>query len=296
MPFRVSTPGLYHAAERRLMANLERLYDAQETVTTGKKLKSPGDNPAAFTRCVNYKSMARTIDQFERNISSSNGYLSEAEDSLQSAANLIARAKEVALQSASGTLDEDTLAGNAREVDSLYDQMLSLANARWSGGTNSGVRYIFSGFKSDQAAFDAGGVYQGDQGAYQVEIAPGEWVTVGLVGSDVFQKDVDIFGVLQTLHDALESGDTEGVRSTIEDLDRSLSQITTNLSEIGVRAKRLEQTESRLGDIQVSMQEFISQEEDVDLIQAATDLTRYEQALSASISSTRLIFQTMTIL
>ena len=233
MGFRISTSGLYHTAERRLMANLERLYDAQETVMTGKKLRSAGENPSAFTRCVSYKSMARTLDQFERNIASSKGYLSEAENSLRSAANLLARAKEVALQSASGTLDEDTLAGNAGEVDSLYDQMLSLANARWSGGT---------------------------------------------------------------LRDALETGDTDGVRSTIEDLDRSLSQIAENLSEIGLRSNRLNQTESRLGDIQVSMQEFISQEEDVDLIQAATELTRYDRALSASIRSTRMIFQTMTIL
>ena len=56
------------------------------------------------------------------------------------------------------------------------------------------------------------------------------------------------------------------------------------------------QTESRLEDILVSVQNFISQEEDVDLIQAATKLTRYEQALSASISATQMILSTMTIL
>jgi flagellar hook-associated protein 3 FlgL len=278
------------------MDNLERLYDAEEAVLTGKKLRTPGDGPAAFTRCVSYKSMESSLGQYQRNISSSRGYLAEAESSLQSMANLLARAKELAMQGASGGLDADTLAGNASEVSNLYDQMLSMSNARWSGGTGAGVRYIFSGFQSDQAAFDANGLYQGDQGAYQVEIAPGEWMTIGLVGSDVFQDDVDVFGVMQTLQNALDNADADAIQSTLEDLDRAISQTTASLSEIGARANRLDQTETRLEDILISVQNFISQEEDVDLIQAATQLTRYENALSASISSVRVILQTMTIL
>jgi flagellar hook-associated protein 3 FlgL len=296
MGFRISTPGLYHTAERRLMENLQKLYDAEETVLTGKKLRRPGDNPPAFTRCVHYKSMERTLNQFKSNIASSQGYLAEAESALQSAANLVSRAKELALQGASGTLGADSLAASASEVRQLRDQMLSLANASWSGGMGGGVRYIFSGFKTDQPAFDADGLYQGDEGIFRVEISPGESMPVGLVGSEVFQGDVDIFGVMQALGDALENGDAEAVQSTLDGLDRALSQITASVSELGARANQLDQTESRLGDMLASMQGFISQEEDVDLIQAATQLTWYQQALTASVSATKTILQTLTML
>ena len=91
------------------MDNVGMLYDAEETVLTGKKLRSAGDDPAAFTRCVSYKSMERAISQHQRNISSSRGYLAEAESALNSMANLITRAKELALQGASGGLDADSL-------------------------------------------------------------------------------------------------------------------------------------------------------------------------------------------
>jgi flagellar hook-associated protein 3 FlgL len=296
MGFRISTSWLYHTTERQLMDNLERLYAAEEAVVTGKKLRRPGDGPAAFTRCMNYKSMERTLGQYERNISSSQAYLAEAESSLQSMTHLLTRAKELAMQGASGGLDAETLAGNAIEIGSLYDQMLSLSNALWPGGAGSGARHIFSGFKSDQAAFDPSGVYQGDQGAYQVEIAPGEWMTIGLVGSDVFQGDVDVFGVMQTLQTALENGDADGIQSTLDDLDRAIWQTSLGLSEIGARVNRLDQAAIRLEDIEISVRTFISQEEDVDLIQAASELTRYEQALSASISATQVILSTMTIL
>jgi flagellin-like hook-associated protein FlgL len=59
---------------------------------------------------------------------------------------------------------------------------------------------------------------------------------------------------------------------------------------------RRDQAAIRLEDIEISVRTFISQEEDVDLIQAASELTRYEQALSASISATQVILSTMTIL
>lgn len=296
MGFRISSAGLYHTAERRLMENLEKLYDAQEAVLTGKRLRRPGDNPPAFTRCLSYKSMARTLDQYGRNITSSKGYLSEAASALQSATSLLSRAKELAVQGASGGLEADVLAASASEVRQLYDQMLSLSNAAWSGGMGAGVRYIFSGFKSDQPAFDGNGLYQGDQGAHQVEIAPGEWMTIGMRGSEAFQGDVDVFGLMRNLGDALEVGDTDSVRATLDGLDRAFAQVTASVSEIGARVNRLEQAETRLGDILISVQEFISQEEDVDLIQAAAELTWYEQALTASTSAMRMILQTLNIL
>jgi flagellar hook-associated protein 3 FlgL len=296
MGFRISTPGLYHTAERRLMENLQKLYDAEETVLTGKKLKRPADDPSAFTRCVHYKSMERTFGQYESNIASSQGYLAEAEAALQSVANLLSRAKELALQGASGTLGADSLAASASEVRQLRDQMLSLANASWSGGMGGGVRYIFSGFRTDEPAFDTDGAYQGDSGVFRVEVSPGESMPIGLVGSDVFQGDVDIFAVMQSLGEALRNGDAEAIQSALDGLDRALSGITASVSEIGARMNRLDETESWLGDMLVSIQGFISQEEDVDLIQAASQLTWYEQALNASVSATRVILQTLTIL
>jgi flagellar hook-associated protein 3 FlgL len=296
MGMRVSTTGLFHSANRRLMDNLQKLYEVQEEVSSGKKLLRPGDNPAAFSRVMGYKSVQSAMEQYERNISSSRGYLAEAESSLQTVSNLLARAKELAMQGASGGLNAETLAGLTEEVSGIYDQVVSLANARYSGGGIEGARYLFSGFRSDSPAFTDAGVYQGDDGEYTVEVAAGESVTVGMSGDRVFQGDVDIFAVLQNLETALGAGDSDGVQATLDDLDRAIGQVSKHMAQIGGRVNRLDQTEARMDESWLTLETLVSDEEDLDLIQAASELTYYETVLEASVLSTQRIFQTLGIL
>ncbi len=296
MGMRVSTTGLFHSSNRRLMDNMQRLYDVQEGVATGKKLLRPGDNPVAFSRVMGYKSVQSTMKQYERNISSSLGYLAEGESALKTVSNLVTRAKELAMQGASGGLDAETLAGLTEEVGGIYDQVVSVANSRYSGGGIEGARYLFSGYKSDTPAFSEEGIYQGDDGEYKVEVGSGEWVTVGLSGARIFQGDVDVFAVLKDLKDSLETGDTEGVQATLDDLDRSIGQVSRHMAEIGGRVNRLDQTQARMDESSLTLQKLVSGEEDLDLIQAASALTHYQTALNASVLSTQRIFQTLGIL
>jgi flagellar hook-associated protein 3 FlgL len=278
------------------MDNLQKLYDVQKGVSSGKKLTRPGENPVAFSRVMGYKSVQAEMLQYERNISSSRGYLAEAESSLQTVSNLLVRSKELAMQGASGGLDADMLAGLTEEVGGIYDQVLSLANARYSGGGIEGVRFLFSGFKSDTPAFTDEGIYQGDDGEYQVEVGAGESVTIGLSGARVFQGDVDIFSVLRDLEAALAAGDTDGVQATLDDLDRAIGQTSKHMAEIGGRVNRLDQTEARMDETWVTLETLMSEEEDLDLFQAASELTYYETVLEASVLSTQKILQTLGIL
>ncbi len=295
MGMRISTTRIYDTASRRLMDNLARLYDVQEGIATGKKLRRPEDAPVTFTRVQGYKGMQGRLEQYKRNISGARGYLAEAESSLQAVTNLLSRAKELAMQGASGGLDAETLAGVTEEVSGIYDQVLSLANARWSGGGVSGTRHLFSGFKSDVAPFDQDGTYHGDGGEFAVETDVGETVTIGLAGDRVFQGEVDVFAVLGDLREALEAGDAEGVQATLEGLDRAIGQIGARLSEIGGRENRLDQTETRIDDLTVSLTALVSGDEDLDLIQASSKLTYYQTVLEASMLTTKEIFQTLGI-
>ncbi len=296
MAMRISTTGMYHSTRRRLMDNLQKLYDVQEGIVTGKKLRRPSDNPVAFSRVAGYKSIRNAVEQFERNISFSRDYLAEAESSLKTVSNLLARAKELAMQGASGGLDAQTLAGAAEEVKGIYEQVVSLANARWSGGGSQGSRYVFSGYKTDTPPFTEEGVYQGDDGEYAVEVGSGESITIGFSGARVFQGDVDLFAVLGDLKDALDRGDTNGVQATLDGLDRSIGQVSRHLAELGGRANRLDQTESRMEEVSLTLDTLVSREEDIDLIQAASQLTFYQTVLDASILSSRQIFQSLGIL
>jgi flagellar hook-associated protein 3 FlgL len=274
------------------MDSLEKVYKAQEQVSSGKKVERPSDDPVAFTRIVSYKDMNAALDQYRRNIDFSRGFLSQAESSLQSVSNLLTRAKELTMQGVSGVGNQGAMSAIATEVGSIFDQVLALANAQWSGG-GTGTRYIFSGFKSDTPAFSDTGAYQGDSGEFSVDIGVGEQIPVGFAGNRVFQGNVDIFDVLSRLKTALNAGDTQALQGILGELDQSLSQITNAVTEIGARDNRLDEAGTRLQDTSTSIKGLISNDEDVDMAEAASNFSLYQTALQATIASTSQIFNAL---
>jgi flagellin-like hook-associated protein FlgL len=68
------------------------------------------------------------------------------------------------------------------------------------------------------------------------------------------------------------------------------------MAELGGRVNRLDQTEARMDDISLSLETLVSGEEDIDLIQAASELSFYQSVLEATVLSSRQIFQSLGIL
>ena len=71
---------LYSNAIDRIISGQRDLFDAQQGLVTGRKLNSPSDNPATFTRVSNYKNMQSALDQYQRNINNARSYLAAMED------------------------------------------------------------------------------------------------------------------------------------------------------------------------------------------------------------------------
>jgi len=295
MGLRVSTGILYSTAMDRIINGQKDLFEAQQGLLTGKKLNSPSDNPTTFTRVSNYKNMKRSMGQYQRNINNARSYLAHAESTLDTVVNHLTRAKELAIQGATGTLHTAGMNTIAEEINHIREQVLSLSNTVVPGGSGDGSRYIFSGYLSDTATFDSAGIYGGDSGTYQLEINTSEKVTIGLRGDEIFSTavtgNVNIFDTLEDIYDYLVAGDTDGVASMLDDLDQARNQVSNTISKIGARQNRLDKTEERLETNLLSLESFISQDEDLDIAQGAADYTRAQNALEASISTTRMMFE-----
>ena len=110
--------------------------------------------------------------------------------------------------------------------------------------------------------------------------------------------DVDANGnnVLESLNELKSQIETEIVlKNTIlqEAFGESLtgikghqSQINTSLSDLGARYKRLQLTEAKLKDLQVSYEELLSENEDVDIGEAFIKYTEADLLYQASLSAT----------
>lgn len=132
------------------------------------------------------------------------------------------------------------------------------------------------------------GYYNGNGEELSVNIGEDRPFTYSISGQTAFTDqgdgDVDIFGVLTSLKEALESNDQEGISDLIHDLEAASDQTSAAISTCGVRATRLEIASTNLNDMELSLAELISETEDADISEVITKLSMKEIALQASYS------------
>ena len=137
---RISSNQLAGLVRQSLAANTEKLYKAQEKVSTQKLVNKPSDDPLAMGRILGYRATLASIEQYTQNIAMAKtsiefsvGLMEEIDGELQTAKNL-----------AVGETSEDStsLQQTADSLQDVYDYLLDMAN------TKLGDNYVFAGYQN----------------------------------------------------------------------------------------------------------------------------------------------------
>lgn len=142
---RVTNNQMANAMTSSLFKQAQRLLKAQMTVTTGKIINKPSDDPIGMNKILDYRNVLSSIGQYNRNIIQGKTWIELSETVLGEIENSLDKIKNIAVEQSSGDLD--TRESALQELESLYDQILEFAN------TKHGNRYMFSGHKTDTAPF-----------------------------------------------------------------------------------------------------------------------------------------------
>jgi flagellar hook-associated protein 3 FlgL len=135
----------------------------------------------------------------------------------------------------------------------------------------------------DRFAVVTGLQYQGDTGVHHVEVGNNQAVPTNVSGDRVFTgPDVDLFASIKTLVTSLRSNYRGGIRDTIGDVGRGLSQAGAVLGEVGALSNRLTGSSGRLEEFKSFFTQTLSETEDVDLAKAISDLTLQQYAIEAA--------------
>ncbi len=174
-----------------MQRSISRFLTLQGQLSTGKRINKPSDDPIGIQRDLIYRTELNKNEQYQENISQAQTWLMSYDSILNDAKNLITNAKDIAISMANGTYDDSARVGAATEVDSMFERLIQLANSELEG------KFTFSGYRTDEKAFEAsanGVVYKGDTGKMEYQIEPSSRVTVNLIGSDTFLKQLMILG------------------------------------------------------------------------------------------------------
>ena len=174
-----------------LNRSLDRFMRMQAMMSTGRRINQPSDDPIGTQKDLGYRKVLTEIGQYKKNISSGLNTLSTYDNILGNMKDMVSSAYEVAVSLSNDTYDATARMGAANEVESLFKQVVDMANSQIEG------RYIFSGFrtKTKPLAISATGVdYLGDHGRIEIEAEASSKVDVNLIGADILFKQLSKLG------------------------------------------------------------------------------------------------------
>jgi flagellar hook-associated protein 3 FlgL len=105
---------------RNMRNNLTRLEDLQNSITTGKQISRPSDDPVGVARALTYTSDLATGEAFLRTMDNATSWMNATDNALDEAGQLLQRARQLAVQGANGgALTQQDMASIGAEVDNL---------------------------------------------------------------------------------------------------------------------------------------------------------------------------------
>lgn len=159
---RITSANAFDASVDQLQKRQEHLTQAQEKLSSGKRVERASDDPIAAARAERALGIMARSDATQRALNASRNAMTLTESALGDANDLMQQIRETLVQAGNGSYGDNERAQLAQKISVLRDQLFSVAN-RSDGAGN----YLFGGQGASQAPFiDApGGVqYRGATG------------------------------------------------------------------------------------------------------------------------------------
>lgn len=281
-----------------ISTNQNRMAKYQYQLATGKKIQVPSDDPVVAARALKLRTDVSEIAQFKRNLKDAQSWLEVTETALNNIGSILHRADELAVQAANGTNSQEETEKIKSEVDQLKKQLIQIGNNNYNG------RYIFSGYKTNEALLDDTGKFRINVPADNIiryEIGVGDNIEINVAGGDLFNvtsnaaatagSTPEIIKIFDDFSAALAADDKDKIRAAIGDLKTSLDNVLRVRAEVGAKTNRLDLTENRLEDANLNFTGLMSANEDIDEAETIMLLKNEENVYRASLAGGARIIQ-----
>jgi len=261
-------------------------HTATEQLATGKRVNMPSDDPTAAGEDVENQAIQSQVDQYLSNTTDLEGLLQTGDSTLSSVVSALNQAVSLGTEGANAGMSSSNLQAIAQQVQGIQSQMLQLANTSYQGN------YIFAGTKTNTVPYTVNGAladgvqYNGNTEQNSVEIAEGRSVQVNLPGSQIFQNaGGDVFGALQQLITALQSGDSTAIGTATDQVTSALNAVSEQRVFYGNSINQLTANQTSLQQEKVDLQSQENNLVGADMATAATDLSQAQTTDQAALAA-----------
>jgi len=281
---RVSNQQIVSGALNQTQAQLAALVRAQAQLSSGKRVLTPSDDPAAAGSILLLQAATQSNAQERLNAEDGQAWVNGSDSQLQQASTLLQRARDLAVQAGS-SLGASPSNAIATEILSIRDQIVAVANSQQQG------RGLFSGFAGGAAVTQVAGVwtYTGDSGAIQRRIGEQNLVTVNVTADQVLGFSAgagqDSVTMLENLATQVSAGNATGVSASIAGVDAALGRVNQGLAQIGSAGNRIDAALALNLNNAETIKSQLSAVQDVDLAEATMNLQSQQVAYQAALGA-----------
>lgn len=261
-------------------------------IATGKQFTAPSQNVVAYNRLTAIKQTNADSKAYASNVSLAQSLLQQSDTTLTSVSNQLQRAAELTTQAANGTLNDANRKTIAIELQSIRDDLVSLA-----GTTDARGQPLFGAASGGAAVVKAadGTVSFGGTGEISaIPVADGTEIQATDTAQRVFGNlpasgggTTDVFAVLSSLISALNAGGnvSAATGAAADGLKAAITQVSNVQGSVGARAARLDIGSAQATDAAAARETDRVGLEDTDISTAITELQKTMTVLQATQAS-----------
>ena len=286
------------ASAQQFLVDLGRIQKtistAEDQLSSGCKVNSPSDAPDQISSILQLYADLDRNTQVKSNFDRLTAETGSAEQSLESAVQLVDRATVLASQGAGTAQSADTRKTLAGEVGALMDQLIAISN------TVVDNRYIFGGdadqsppYVADPASPNGVDRLTTALASRQVLHPSGTTFVASKTAQEIFDSrnpddslaTDNVFAAVNGLQTALANNDQAGIGSSLTALRSAGNRLNIQLSFYGTVQDKIADATDFASKLDVRLQTELSSRRDADAVEAITELQRGQVQQQAALTA-----------
>lgn len=235
---------------------------SMEKLSSGLRINRAADDAAGLSISEKMRSQIRGLQQAQRNAQDGVSLVQTAEGAMNEISDMLVRMKELTIQRANGTFNEDDKANLDLEMTQLAEEIKNI---------------------QEKTKFNGKEVFKTDN-EFKIVTGDSEDVSLVIKGADISQAA----GLLEKLKGKEDSKAPEDLKAPedakikVSDIEDAIKQVNTARSTLGAQQNRLEHTVNNLGTTTENLQAAESRIRDTDMASEMVKLTKDNILLQAS--------------
>lgn len=289
---RISTNTIYQSGTSRLMDLQNDLSKLNQQISSGKKVRSPADDPVAAARILELTHAQNMNDTYSNTRNVAKTSLETYETNMTSITNVILDVQTSLVAAGNASYNDQQRHNIASELQGRLDSLIGLVNTKDAQGN-----YMYSGHKTGTVPYvlntGTGNIdFQGDTERRSLQVDVQRQMPVTYSGDQLFQANgndmfatlQDIIGLLNTpITDATtQQAYTAGLKDTMTKVQNVLDQVLNVRADIGSKLNEIDTLDVTGSDMELQYTASISKLQDLDYTEALSDLAKRSTILEAA--------------